>query len=120
VAWAWSLEILSIVGPWNHHTGPFFPGIDTKVITNRNIDFDVEKDLRQSVFVKKLYFTSYISQGDFTQSLYWKSDLCVHRNETAWARSNSYIHVSVSALYIPRIGLFMWLQQNKQTDPGNI
>ncbi len=63
----------------------------------------------------KLHFT-----GDFTQSLYWKSDLCIHRNETAWARSNSYIHVSVSALYIPRIGLFMWLQQNKQTDPGNI
>jgi hypothetical protein len=31
---------------------------------------------------------------------------------------NSYIHVSVSDLYIPRIGLPIWLQQNRQTDPG--
>ncbi len=34
--------------------------------------------------------------------------------------SNSYIHVSVSILYIPRIGPHIWLQQNRQTDPGNI
>ncbi len=33
---------------------------------------------------------------------------------------NSYIHVSVSDLYIPRIGLPKWLQQSRQTDPGNI
>ncbi len=26
----------------------------------------------------------------------------------------------VSDLYIPRIGLPIWLQQNRQTDPGNI
>jgi hypothetical protein len=32
---------------------------------------------------------------------------------------NLHIHVSVSDLYIPRIGLHIWLQQNKQTDPGN-
>ncbi len=31
---------------------------------------------------------------------------------------SSYIHVSVSDLYIPRIGLPIWLQQNRQTDPG--
>jgi hypothetical protein len=31
---------------------------------------------------------------------------------------NSYIHVFVSDLYIPRIG--HWLQQNKLIDPGNI
>jgi hypothetical protein len=34
--------------------------------------------------------------------------------------SNSYIHVSVSDLYIPRIGPHIWLQQNRQTDPGDI
>jgi hypothetical protein len=28
---------------------------------------------------------------------------------------SSYIHVSVNGLYIP-----IWLQRNKQTDPGNI
>jgi hypothetical protein len=33
---------------------------------------------------------------------------------------NSYIHVSVSYLYIPRIGLPIWLKQNRQTNPGNI
>jgi hypothetical protein len=27
---------------------------------------------------------------------------------------NSYIHVSVSDLYIPRIGLPIWLQQNRK------
>ncbi len=31
---------------------------------------------------------------------------------------NSYILVSVSDLYISRIGLPIWLQQNRQTDPG--
>ena len=32
----------------------------------------------------------------------------------------SYIHVSVSDLYIPKIGLPIWLQQIRQTNPGNI
>ncbi len=31
---------------------------------------------------------------------------------------NSFIYVSVSDLYIPRIGLPIWLQQNRQTDPS--
>jgi hypothetical protein len=33
---------------------------------------------------------------------------------------NSYIHVTVSDLYIPRIGLPILLQQNRQTDPKNL
>ncbi len=33
---------------------------------------------------------------------------------------NSYNFVSVSDLYIPRISLPIWLQQNSKTDPGNI
>jgi hypothetical protein len=32
----------------------------------------------------------------------------------------SYIHVSVSDLCIPWIGSHIWLQHNRQTDPGNI
>ena len=32
---------------------------------------------------------------------------------------NFHIHVSVSDLRIPRIRLPKWLQQNRQTDPGN-
>ncbi len=33
---------------------------------------------------------------------------------------NSYIHVSVRDLYIPRICLPIWLQQNRRTVPGNV
>ncbi len=33
---------------------------------------------------------------------------------------NFHIHVPVSDLYIPRIGPHISLQQNRQTDPGNI
>jgi hypothetical protein len=33
---------------------------------------------------------------------------------------DSYIHVSVSHLYNPRISPNIWLLQNRQTDPGNI
>ncbi len=33
---------------------------------------------------------------------------------------NSYIHVSVRYLYITRVGLPIWLWQNRQTDPGNL
>ncbi len=33
---------------------------------------------------------------------------------------NAYIHVSVSDLFITGIDLPIWLQQNRQTDPGNI
>jgi hypothetical protein len=33
---------------------------------------------------------------------------------------NSYIHVYVRDLYVLRIGLPIWLQQNRRTDPGNI
>ncbi len=52
---------------------------------------------------------------------YQKSDLSITRNETArFVVSNSYIHVSVSNLYIHRVGLPIWLQQNRQTDSGNI
>jgi hypothetical protein len=33
---------------------------------------------------------------------------------------NSYIFVSVSALYVPTIGLPILLQENRWTDRGNI
>ncbi len=43
------------------------------------------------------------------------------RKDTAWPQSQiSYIHISVTDLYIPTIGLPIWLQQNKSADPGNI
>jgi hypothetical protein len=33
---------------------------------------------------------------------------------------NFHIHVSVSDLYIPRIGPHIFLRQNRQIEPGNI
>jgi hypothetical protein len=33
---------------------------------------------------------------------------------------NSYIHVYVNDFYIHNMGLPIWLQQNRQTDLGNI
>jgi hypothetical protein len=33
---------------------------------------------------------------------------------------NTYIHIYVSDFYIPRIGLPIWLQQNRPTNSGNI
>ncbi len=33
---------------------------------------------------------------------------------------NSYIHVAESNLYIPRLGLPIWLQQSRHNDPRNI
>jgi hypothetical protein len=33
---------------------------------------------------------------------------------------NSYIHESFSDLYIPRVGLPIWLQQNRQINPGKL
>jgi hypothetical protein len=51
-------------------------------------------------------------------TLYRKSDLCIPRNETE--RPHPYIHLSMRDLHIPRVGLPIWMKQNRQTDPGNI
>jgi hypothetical protein len=59
------------------------------------------------------------------------SSLCIPRNEAARPRylqkqnynimyPNFHIHLSVSHLYIPKIGLPFLLLLNRQTDPGNI
>ncbi len=59
------------------------------------------------------------------------SDLCIPRNKNVWPRYfpkkncnvlslNFHMHVSMSDLYIPGIGLPILLQTNRQTDPKNI
>ncbi len=53
-------------------------------------------------------------------TLYRKSNLCIPSNEPARPRSQFLHSVSVSNLYIPRISLPIWLQQNRKTDPRNI
>jgi hypothetical protein len=42
------------------------------------------------------------------------------KKESLGLISNFHIHVSVSDLYIPTIGLPILLQENRWTDPGNI
>jgi hypothetical protein len=51
--------------------------------------------------------------------LYRKFETYIPRKETGGLGPNSYIHVSVSNLYIPLIGLPIVLQENMWTDPGN-
>jgi len=46
--------------------------------------------------------------------------MCYRKKILRGLSPNSYIHVSVSDLYIPRISPHIWLQQNRQTEPGKI
>jgi hypothetical protein len=46
--------------------------------------------------------------------------LVIYKTELYVLSPNFQIHVSVSDLYIPRIGLPFLLQPNRQADPGNI
>jgi hypothetical protein len=52
----------------------------------------------------------------FESALQRKSHLCV----PFLGITQPHIHVSVSNLYIPRIGPHIWLKQNKQSNLGNI
>jgi hypothetical protein len=54
---------------------------------------------------------------NLASTLYRKSDLCIPEMKFRGLVPNSYIHVYVKDLYIPRISLPIWLQQTKQTDP---
>jgi hypothetical protein len=49
-----------------------------------------------------------------------KSDLCIPRNENTQPRFQFLLSFIVSNIYIPRIVLPIWLQQNRQIDPGKI
>ncbi len=55
-----------------------------------------------------------------TLTLQRKSHLCIHRNGIVQTQSHVHIHVSVSDLYLSMIGPHIFLQQNRQTDHGNI
>jgi hypothetical protein len=50
----------------------------------------------------------------------WKNIYVFPEKELRGRSPNFDIHVSVSDLYIPGIGPHIFLQQNRQTDPGNI
>jgi hypothetical protein len=55
----------------------------------------------------------------YSQKLNCADSLFTKHNYTVLS-PNFHIQVSVSNLYIPRIGLPILLQPNRQTDPGNI
>ncbi len=54
------------------------------------------------------------------RALQLKSHLCIPFLGIARLSPNFHIHVFVSDLYILRIGPHIFLQQNRQTDPGKI
>jgi hypothetical protein len=53
-------------------------------------------------------------------ALQQKSHLCNPEKELRGLSPNFHIHASVGDLYMPRIGPRIFLQQNRQTDRGNI
>ncbi len=57
--------------------------------------------------------------GLHVHTLQQESHLCIPRKGIARPQSQ-FLHVSVNDLYIPRIVPHIFLQQNKQTDRGNI
>ncbi len=57
-----------------------------------------------------VYNHAHCNENTINVFLYW---------ELRGLSPNFHIHVSVSDLYIPRIGPNIWLQQNRQTNPGN-
>jgi hypothetical protein len=60
-------------------------------------------------------------RGVFTaKTQYRKSKHIIPEKELGGLSPNSYIHISVSDLYIPTIGLPILLQENRWTNPWNI
>ena len=72
---------------------------------------------------KKYYLLVYRPDNCDKPTLQQKSHLCIPRKEIARPQSqfpHSCVCVTVSHLYIPRISPHIFLQQNRQTDFGNI
>ncbi len=78
-----------------------------------------------------LFLWDYLTANEGPLRIKYKCLVPVPRNETGRPchfpkkiynvlSPNFHIHVSVSDLYIPRIGLPILLLPNRQTDPGNI
>ncbi len=62
---------------------------------------------------KGLVFTLQRHNTENSEQIFPEKELCVYS-------PNSYIHVSVSDLYIPLIGLPILLQKNRWTERGSI
>ncbi len=67
--------------------------------------------LSRKVSLQISLFTAHGNENPIYVFLFW---------ELRGLSPNFHIHVSVSHLYIPRIGPHIFLQQNRQTDRGNI
>jgi hypothetical protein len=83
---------------------------------------------RSSCYIFSCWLVFLVMRPDFW--LLFDTDWIAHCNENPihvilfWElrglSPNLHIHVSVSDLYIPKMGPHISLQQNTQTDPGNI
>jgi hypothetical protein len=59
-----------------------------------------------------------VVKKDVKPALYKKSDLCLPEIKLRGLVPNSYIRVSMSVVYIPRIGLPIFLQQSMNMETG--
>jgi hypothetical protein len=101
------------------------PKVSTSLKTTKRTDGFKAPTVRCTIYLDATGTFAFINMSVY--------DLCIPRNETAQPcyfqlyfqnynalPPNFHIHVSVSDLKIPRIGLPILLQPNRQTNPGNI
>jgi hypothetical protein len=69
--------------------------------------------IRSSPYLSFIYFHERVYSNQNPINVFPEKEMC-------GLSPNSYIHVSVSYLYILTICPYIWLQQNRQIDPGNI
>ena len=88
---------------------------ETKLVRKRTEREESTKRISNMVLKQKVFFSTIVqphcNENLIYVLLFW--ELCD-------LSPNFHINVSVSDLYIPRIGPHISLQQNRQTDPGNI
>jgi hypothetical protein len=63
---------------------------------------------------------AFVSLRVLSYALQRNVDVCIPRKGVAHHGPNFQLHVSVSDLYVPRIGPHIFLQQKRQTDHGNL
>jgi hypothetical protein len=84
----------------------------------RHFSVNMSVDTGQPIYaIGKLVMDQSLGRVD---TLYQKSDLCIPRYETARSCSQFLLSCICERFVYSRIKLPIWLQQKRQTDPGNI
>ncbi len=71
-------------------------------------------------YIRQVNIGDYIPTSYASMKLIRNTPHLFPEKELCSLSPNSYIHVFVSDLYIPRIGPHLWLQKNRRSEPGNI